>query len=75
MADDMWRITVNRRTCVGAGMCIGHSPDRFRLSGGRSQPTSDAIPPEQGVLDAAEFCPTESIRVSDASGRQLAPED
>lgn len=71
---ECWKITVNRNTCVGAGVCIGTASRYFRLDDGRSRPIAETIDPDDEVLAAADVCPTESISVYDAAGRELAPQ-
>jgi len=72
-----YRIEIDRRACIGSGMCTASAPDRFLLDGGRAAATSDLpFPADENVLDAAESCPAEAILVRDAaSGKVLAPED
>jgi ferredoxin len=74
VSDEQWRVAVDQDTCMGAGVCAGTAPDRFRLVGGRSSPVDEQVEPDQLLLDVAESCPTEAITVRDAAGRQLAPE-
>jgi ferredoxin len=73
--NECWKVTVNRDTCIGSGVCVGTAPHYFRLDDDyRSQPISEVVDPDDLVLAAAESCPTESIIVHDAEGHQLAPE-
>jgi len=71
--DECWKVTVNRDTCVGSGVCIGTAPRYFRLDDNRSRPIAENVDPDEDVLAAADTCPTESIIVRDAAGNQLAP--
>lgn len=70
-----WSVEVDRRACIGSGMCVATAPERFRLDGGRAQPLGDgALEPGEDLLDAAQACPAEAILVRDAAGGVLAPE-
>ena len=69
-----WRIAVEP-VCVGSGMCAGTAPEYFRMKGGRSQARRPAVAPDAKLLDIAESCPVEAIRVRDRDGVLLAPED
>ena len=71
-----WRIEVDGRTCIGSGMCEATAPDHFEVGDGVSRPRRTAVDPADPVLEAAESCPVEAIRVRDeATGKVLAPED
>jgi ferredoxin len=72
--DECWKVTVNRDTCVGSGVCTGTAPHHFRLDDGRARPIAETVDPDDDMLAAADVCPTESITVYDATGRQLAPQ-
>jgi ferredoxin len=75
MAEEKWRIGVDRRTCIGSGLCIGLTPDHFEFVDGRSSPTAEVVAPDDVVLDAAEFCPVEAILVrAEHTGTVLAPQ-
>ncbi|MBM9618713.1 ferredoxin [Streptomyces zhihengii] len=71
-----WHIEVDQRACMGAGLCNGTLPDRFRLVGGKAEPTETGIEPDEDVLDAADYCPYRAIRITDmATGETLAAAD
>jgi ferredoxin len=75
MTEQQWRVTVDRGTCIGSGVCIGTAAVHFSLVGERSQPAAELIAPDEAVLDAAESCPVEAILVRAAdTGEVLAPE-
>ncbi|MFI9404822.1 ferredoxin [Nocardia sp. NPDC052316] len=75
MADQQWRIEVDRTTCLGSGMCTGLAPDHFTLVDGRSSPITDLASPDDLLIDAAESCPIEAIRIrEEGTGTILAPE-
>ena len=76
MTEQQWRVTVDRKTCIGSGVCIGTAAAHFSLVDERSQPAAELIDPDQAVVDAAESCPVEAILVRDAAtGEVLAPEE
>lgn len=70
-----WLIEVDRRACIGSGMCAGTAPEHFELRDGCSHPLRSPVRPADEVRDAAESCPVEAITVQDAeSGEIVAPE-
>ncbi|WP_263164092.1 ferredoxin [Streptomyces sp. SCSIO ZS0520] len=74
--DGDWEVSVDRLSCTGTGMCVHAAPAFFGLVGGRSQALGSPVEPDETVLDAAENCPLEAIRVTErATGRVLAPEE
>ncbi|MFI0514595.1 ferredoxin [Streptomyces canus] len=71
-----WLIEVDRRACMGAGLCNGSLPDRFTLVSGKAQPVESRIEPDEDVLDAADYCPYRAITITDqATGQSLAATD
>lgn len=75
MTDHQWRISVDRETCIGSGMCTGTASAHFTLVDGCSSPVAELADPDDSILDAAESCPVEAILVRAAgSGEVLAPE-
>lgn len=69
-----WRVEVGDH-CVGSGMCAGTAPEYFRLHGPRSHPEHERVAPDQKLIDVAESCPVEAIRIRTQDGVVLAPED
>jgi len=69
-----WRITVDRETCLGSGLCAASAPGHFRLDDGRSRAVREDVEPDDAVLDVADTCPAEAITVDDAAGHRLAPD-
>jgi ferredoxin len=69
------RIAVDHDLCMGNGQCVALAPDVFRHNASRQSEVIDpAGAPEETVLEAAGFCPTGAISVSDArTGEQLFP--
>ncbi|AJT67382.1 hypothetical protein T261_5766 [Streptomyces lydicus] len=72
---DRWRVEVDRSVCIGSGMCVGASPDGFRLDSARqSHPVAPEADAAEDVLAAAEGCPVEAIRITVAeSGEAVFP--
>lgn len=77
VTEQTWRVDVDRRACIGSGICVASAPGHFQLEEGRAVPSlGTAVEPDEVVLDAAESCPAEAIMVRDAaSGMVLAPAD
>ncbi|MEV4317879.1 ferredoxin [Actinocrispum sp. NPDC049592] len=76
MSDTQWRLEVDRHTCISSGMCSGIAPDHFELEGDGSHPLADVVDQNEAVIDAAESCPVEAIKVFNAaSGELVSPVD
>jgi ferredoxin len=57
-------------------MCAGVAPDHFELESDGSHALKDVIDQDEAVIDAAESCPVEAIRVfSVANGELVSPVD
>ncbi|MQY04665.1 ferredoxin [Actinomadura macrotermitis] len=70
-----WRVQVDRRTCIGSGLCTAIAEEHFALVEGRSRPAAEVIEPDDAVIDAADFCPVEAILVRTTDTRTvLAPQ-
>ncbi|MFF4605238.1 ferredoxin [Streptomyces sp. NPDC001339] len=66
---DRWRVEVDRRVCIGSGMCVAMAPDGFRLDPARqSHPTATEADAAESLLAAAEGCPVEAIVLTAAGG-------
>ncbi|MEU8524750.1 MULTISPECIES: ferredoxin [Streptomyces] len=62
---DRWHVEVDRRVCIGSGMCVNHAPKGFRLDGARqSHPQVPEADADEQVLAAAEGCPVEAITIT-----------
>ncbi|WP_405162749.1 ferredoxin [Nocardia sp. NBC_01499] len=73
--DELWRIEVDRRTCIGSGMCNAIAPAHFSLVDGHSSASAEPIRPDDLVIDAVHSCPVEALRVrAFDTGKVLAPE-
>ncbi|MDT0453965.1 ferredoxin [Streptomyces hesseae] len=76
MADLRWRVTVDRTRCVGSGLCASVAPGAFRLDERRrSSPVEESTAPSEAVLEAAEGCPVEAIRIRGREGERVFPPD
>ena len=76
MSGSQWRLEVDRHVCISSGMCAGIAPDHFELEADGAHPTADVVDQDEVVVDAAESCPVEAIKVFAASGGELvAPKD
>jgi ferredoxin len=74
VSDERWRISVDESVCQATGMCTSVAGRYFQLRGGHSVPTEHEVDPDEDVIDAAEGCPVEAIRVVASDGRVVAPE-
>jgi ferredoxin len=72
-----WHVTVDRQACDGTGLCVGRAPEHFDIDASRrSSARRSTIDPDEAVADAAECCPMEAIRVTEAgTGRLLYPQE
>jgi ferredoxin len=75
VSDERWQISVDHGVCVGTAMCAGSYPNLFTMNNGYSEPVNPEVEPNDDVIDAADSCPMEAIRVTDAGGKVLAPSD
>ncbi|MFG2328357.1 ferredoxin [Streptomyces sp. NPDC048604] len=72
---DRWHVEVDRRVCIGSGLCINNAPDGFRLDAARqSHPQAADADADERVLAAAEGCPVEAITITLlGGGEQVFP--
>jgi ferredoxin len=77
MVSAEWRVRVDRGRCLGSGMCAGTAPGRFELDDTQhSRPTSEVVPEDDDVHDAATCCPAQAITLTDTTtGRVVYPAD
>jgi ferredoxin len=76
VSDTQWRIEISRRICIASGVCAGIAPAHFSLQGDGSHALADMVDQNDIVIDAAESCPVEAIKVFSAAGNTLiAPTD
>lgn len=71
-----WAVSVDADACTGSGLCVGCAPAYFELSAAqRSTVIESVVDPDDAISAAAECCPMEAIRVSDAeTGELIHPE-
>lgn len=75
MTEERWRISVDKNVCQSTGMCVSLAPRYFELRDGYSEPLAEEVDPDEDVVEAAENCPVEAIKVTAAGdGRLIAPE-
>jgi ferredoxin len=76
VSDSQWRLEVDRHTCISSGMCAGVAPDHFELEGDGAHALAEVVDQDEAVIDAAESCPVEAIKVfSVADGELVSPKD
>ena len=69
-----YTIRVDRDKCQGIGACVGIAPEVFDLDGeGKVFVVNAAGGDDDLILEAAESCPLEAIRIFDESGEQIYP--
>ena len=73
---DKLKITIDRDTCIGDGMCCNDAPETFEMDDDQLAVVIDPVGDDRKtILDAAANCPVEAIKVEDtATGEQLYPE-
>lgn len=64
-----WHLEVDRKLCMGSGVCAGTAPGLFVLDGDHARPVRDEAEPAELVLDVADSCPVMAIVVKD--GREV----
>jgi ferredoxin len=62
-----WRVSVDRDACVSSGNCVALAGELFEHTGEGARPRSEEIDPDDAVVEAAETCPMEAIRIVDMS--------
>ncbi len=70
------KITVDRETCIGDGLCCNDAPETFEMDDDQLAVVKDPVGDDlETVLEAANNCPVECITVVDNdTGKQLHPE-
>jgi ferredoxin len=72
--ENRWLVTVNRRTCIGSGVCASVVPSHFTIVDGGSRPRAEEVDPDDELIDAADLCPMGAITVVErATGKVVAP--
>jgi ferredoxin len=77
------RLLIDLELCIGAGLCVAASPERFALVETEWGPRAELQTPvasegldadsEASLLAAARACPTLAIRISDDEGHRVYP--
>lgn len=62
-----WSIEVDGGVCIGSGMCAALLPETFELDGATARAVTEAVEPDETVLDAADSCPAMAITVRDGA--------
>jgi ferredoxin len=69
VADQNWRVEVDREACMGSGMCIVYAPGSFEHDDETKavfqQPPGDAL---DAVRTAIEACPTGALTLIEDDG-------
>ncbi|MCL5104792.1 MAG: ferredoxin [Armatimonadetes bacterium] len=69
-----YRIVVDRERCQGIGACVGSAPDVFELDReGKAVVIKADGADDDTILEAAEACPLEAIKLYDEEGKQVYP--
>jgi ferredoxin len=71
LSENQWRLEVDRHTCISSGMCAGIAPGHFELEGDGAHALADVVDQDEAVIDAAESCPVEAIKVFNAASSEL----
>lgn len=64
MSEVRWKLAVERNACITSGLCAVHAPAFFKVGTGGSHAINDEIEADDQVIEAAESCPMEAIRVT-----------
>ena len=74
---DKLKITVDRDTCIGDGLCCSDAPETFEMDDDQIAVLKNPIGDDRGtIVEAATNCPVEAIKVEDTdSGKVLYPEE
>jgi len=68
------KIITDRETCIGAASCVGIAPDVFQLDDEFKVRVVDPEGADEDTLiQAAEACPVQAIRLEDDDGKQVYP--
>ncbi|MBC8450821.1 ferredoxin [bacterium] len=59
------KVSVDRDTCIGCGVCPSICPSVFEMDGDRSSTKVDIVPEgdEDAAREGAESCPVEAIEI------------
>ncbi|MCL5103704.1 MAG: ferredoxin [Armatimonadetes bacterium] len=69
-----YRIVVDRERCQGIGACVGAAPDVFEMDReGKAIVINAEGADDDTILEAAEACPLEAIKLYNEEGEQVYP--
>ena len=69
-----YKITIDRRMCIGYADCVGIAPEVFRLGDDNVVVVMDPEgADDETVLDAARACPVDAITLIDEFEEQVWP--
>ncbi|WP_326560829.1 ferredoxin [Micromonospora sp. NBC_01796] len=71
MATTRWRVSVNPNACVSSGNCVSIARGRFELTDDGARPRAELLDPDDDVVEAAETCPMEAIRIIDVTDNSV----
>ncbi|NUR31503.1 MAG: ferredoxin [Catenulispora sp.] len=60
---DRWRVSVDPEVCVSSANCVDIAKGRFALTGDGARPVDLEIDPDDDVVEAADACPMQAIRI------------
>ncbi|MFH1420064.1 MAG: ferredoxin [Planctomycetota bacterium] len=74
---DKLKITIDEDTCIGDGLCCDDAPDTFEMNDDEKAVVKNPVGDDRAaILEAANNCPVEAIRVEDTeTGEVLYPEE
>jgi len=70
-----YKIEIDRELCIGDGACCGEAPNTFEMDSDNIAKVTnpDGHTPEE-ILQAAQVCPVDAIKLFDAAtGEQVWP--
>jgi ferredoxin len=71
---ERWRLSVDPEACVSSANCVDIAHGRFALTKSGARPVDAEIDPDDDVVDAAEACPMQAIRIVQlGTDRVIAP--
>jgi len=70
-----WKVTVDRRLCIGAATCIALAEKTFKLDKEAKAIILETAEKntQQEILDAAKSCPVAAIIIEDKNGKRIFP--
>lgn len=70
-----WKITVDRKLCIGAATCVAIASKTFALDDEAKAVILDTAVEDakETILDAAKACPVAAIIIEDKNGKRIFP--